>query len=80
MGINMFKAAIKEQMEKWQIKNANQLSKLAGIDYRTASKVVNTDEDISLLVVGKISKVFGFKGLLEFRKYAMENHSEDKDG
>ena len=76
----MFKQAINEQMKKWKIKNANQLSKLAGIDYRTASKIVNTDDDVSLLVIGKVAKVFGFKGLLEFRKYAMENHSEDKAG
>ena len=74
----MFKQAINEQMKKWKIKNANQLSKLAGIDYRTASKIVNTDDDVSLLVIGKVAKVFGFKGLLEFRKYAMENHSEYK--
>ena len=70
----MFKKAINEQMEKWQVKNANQLSKLAGIDYRTASKAVNTDDLMSPISIAKIAKVFGFKGWVDFRQYAVEKH------
>ena len=70
----MFKKVINEQMEKWQVKNANQLSKLAGIDYRTASKAVNTDDLMSPISIPKIAKVFGFKGWVDFRQYAIEKH------
>lgn len=70
----MFKQAINEQMEKWQVKNANQLSKLAGIDYRTASKAVNTDDLMSPQSIAKIAKVFGFSGWVTFRQYAIEKH------
>ena len=72
----MFSEAIKEQMKKHQVSNANQLSKLAGIDYRTAKKIVDTEDQISMLVMGRVAKVFGFKGYTDFRKYAMENHSK----
>lgn len=68
----MFKEVINEQMEKWQVKNPNQLSKLAGIDYRTACKAVNTDEYMSPRSIAKIAKVFGFKGWIDFRKHAIE--------
>lgn len=74
----MFKQAINEQMEKWQVKNANQLSKLAGIDYRTAAKAVNTDEYMSPISIAKIAKVFGFRGWVDFRKYAVEKHLNEQ--
>jgi len=70
----MFKEAIKEQMIKWQVKNPNQLSKLAKIDVRTAYKAVNTDEFLSPISIAKIAKVFGFKGWVDFRQYAVEKH------
>ena len=69
----MFKDAIAQQMKKWNIKNPNQLSKLAGIDYRTACKAVNTDGDISHITIAKIAKVFGFSGWLDFRKHVMKD-------
>jgi len=71
----MFKAAINEQMEKWKINNPNQLSKLAGIDYRTASKAVNTDNYMSPRSIAKIAKVFGFKGWVDFRLYAISKYN-----
>ena len=74
----MFKQAINEQMEKWQVKNANQLSKLAGIDYRTASKAVNTNDLMSPISIAKIAKVFGFKGWVDFRQYAVEKHINEQ--
>ena len=73
----MFKEAINEQMEKWKIKNPNQLSKLAGIDYRTAVKAVNTNDYMSPISIAKIAKVFGFSGWVTFRKYAVEKHIKD---
>ena len=75
----MFKDAINKQMEKWKVKNPNQLSKLAGIDYRTARKAVNTDDYVSPISIAKIAKVFGFKGWIDFRKYAMENHTNQSN-
>ena len=68
----MFKEAINEQMIKWKVKNPNQLSKLAGVDPRTAYKAVNTDDYLSPISVAKIAKVFGFKGWVDFRLYAVE--------
>ena len=70
----MFKQAINEQMKKHCIDNANQLSKLAGIDYRTARKAVNTDDYMSPISIAKIAKVFGFTGWVDFRKYAVAKH------
>jgi len=77
----MFKQAINTQMKLHYVKNPNQLAKLAGIDYRTACKAVNTDDYMSPRSIAKIAKVFGFSGWITFRKYAMEkydmeNHSE----
>ena len=67
----MFKAAINRQMKEWHVENPNQLSKLVGIDYRTAVKAVNSDKMLSLIVVEKLAKFFKFKGYMEFRYYAI---------
>jgi len=72
----MFREAINEQMKKYHINNANQLAKLADIDYRTASKAVNTDNPMSPKAIAKIAKVFGFSGWQTFRKYALDKHLE----
>ena len=74
----MFKKEINEQMKKWQIKNPNQLSKLAGIDYRTASKAVNTDEYMSPISIAKIAKVFGFSGWVDFRSHVVSKSIKDQ--
>jgi len=68
----MYREVIVEQMNKWQVKNPNQLAKLAGIDYRTATKAVNTDEYMSPISIAKIAKVFGFKGYIDFRQHTMK--------
>tara|TARA_R110002096_G_C14084836_1_gene676974 strand:- start:81 stop:302 length:222 start_codon:yes stop_codon:yes gene_type:complete len=65
----MFKNEINVQMKKWQVKNTNQLSKLAGIDYRTAKKAVKTDDYVSPIAIAKIAKVFGFTGFVDFRSF-----------
>jgi len=74
----MFKEAINEQMIKWKVENPNQLSKLAEIDPRTAYKAVNTDDYLSPVSIAKIAKVFGFKGWIDFRKYAVEKHLDSQ--
>ena len=74
----MFKNAINEQMIKWKVENPNQLSKLAGIDYRTAVKAVNTNDYMSPISIAKIAKVFGFSGWVTFRKYAVEKHINEE--
>lgn len=68
----MFKQEINKQMEKWQVKNPNQLAKLAGIDYRTAVKAIGTDEYMSPISIDKIAKVFGFKGYADFRQHTIK--------
>ena len=74
----MFKEAINEQMIKWKVKNPNQLSKLAGIDPRTAYKAVNTDDYLSPVSIAKIAKVFGFSGWITFRKHALEKYMKEQ--
>ena len=68
----MYKQEINNQMEKWQVKNPNQLAKLAGIDYRTAVKATSTNEYMSPISIAKIAKVFGFKGYVDFRQHTMQ--------
>lgn len=75
----MFKAAINRQMKEWHVANPNQLSKLAGIDYRTAVKAVNSDDTLSVIVVEKLAKFFKFKSYMEFRYYAIAYNAEIKD-
>ena len=74
----MFKAAINKQMEVWHIENPNQLSTLAGINYRTAVKAVNSDETISVAVATKLAVIFKFKSYAEFRYYAIAFNAEVK--
>lgn len=74
----MFKAAINKQMKVWHIKNPNQLSKLAGIDYRTAVKAVNSDDMLSVIVATKLADIFKFKDYVEFRYYAIAFNAEVK--
>lgn len=71
-----YKDAINEQMKKQEVKNPHQLSKLAGIDPRTAYKAVNTDEYITPRTLAKIAVVFGFDGWIDFREYARKLQKE----
>ncbi len=67
----MFREEILKQMKEGGIKNPHQLSKLAGIDSRTAYKAVDTDEHVTPRTIAKIAKVFGFEGFVDFRKHVL---------
>lgn len=74
-----YKEAINIQMKKDEVKNPHQLSKLAGIDPRTAYKAVNTDEYCSPRTIAKIAVVFGFEGYIDFRIYARGLKNETRN-
>jgi hypothetical protein len=63
-------------MKVWHIDNANQLSKMVGIDYRTAVKAVNSDDTLSVIVAEKLAMFFKFGSYLEFRYYAIAYNAE----